>query len=42
MGLQAFPSELPVMRDKKVAKNYLKADGLRVLNNLLSDYFDIV
>lgn len=41
MGLQTFPGELPVMKDTEVAKNYLKEDELRVLNNLVSGYFDI-
>ena len=40
MGLRSFAGEFPVMRDTEVAKNYLNEDELRVLNNLVSGYFD--
>lgn len=41
MGLQTFPGEMPVLKDVRVAKNYLAEDELRVLNNLVSGYFDL-
>lgn len=40
MGLTNFASELPRMKDIGVAKNYLNEDELKVLNNLVSGYFD--
>lgn len=40
MGLRSFAGEFPVMRDVEIAKNYLNEDELRVLNNLVSGYFD--
>ena len=40
MGLRSFSGELPALKDVGVAKNYLDADELRVLNNLVSGYFD--
>ena len=41
MGLRTFSGELPVLRDVGVAKNYLDEAELRVLNNLVSGYFDL-
>jgi len=40
MGLTSFQEELPTINDIKVAKNYLSADELKILNNLVSGYFD--
>ena len=40
MGLRSFAGDFPVKRDVEIAKNYLDADELRVLNNLVSGYFD--
>ena len=40
MGLRSFAGKFPVMRDVEIAKNYLNEDELRVLNNLVSGYFD--
>ena len=40
MGLRTFAGDFPVMKDISVAKNYLDEDELRVLNNLVSGYFD--
>lgn len=40
MGLTSFAGELPRMKDIGVAKNYLNEDELKVLNNLVSGYFD--
>ena len=40
MGLRSFAGEFPVMKDVEVAKNYLNEDELRILNNLVSGYFD--
>ena len=41
MGLRSFAGEFPVKKDTEIAKNYLDADELRVLNNLVSGYFDL-
>ncbi len=40
MGLTSFQGSVPTAKDVKVAKNYLDADELKVLNNLVSGYFD--
>ena len=40
MGLRSFSGEFPVKRDVEIAKNYLNEEELRVLNNLVSGYFD--
>lgn len=40
MGLRSFSGDFPVKKDTEIAKNYLEADELRVLNNLVSGYFD--
>lgn len=40
MGLKTFKGEIPTMRDIKIAKNYLNENELKVLNNLVSGYFD--
>lgn len=40
MGLTTFEGELPTLKDTKIAKNYLTADELKVLNNIVSGYFD--
>ncbi len=40
MGLRTFAGEFPVKKDTEIAKNYLDEDELRVLNNLVSGYFD--
>ena len=41
MGLKSFSGELPVKKDISIAKNYLDEQELRVLNNLVSGYFDL-
>lgn len=41
MGLTSFSGELPALKDIGIAKNYLKDDELKVLNNLVSGYFDL-
>ena len=41
MGLTTFAGELPAIKDIGIAKNYLKENELRILNNLVSGYFDI-
>ena len=41
MGLTTFPGELPSIKDIGIAKNYLKEDELKILNNLVSGYFDL-
>ena len=40
MGLTTFKGELPCLNEVKIAKNYLSADELKILNNLVSGYFD--
>ena len=40
MGLTSFSGSSPTAKDIKIAKNYLDADELKVLNNLVSGYFD--
>lgn len=40
MGLTTFEGELPTLKDTKIAKNYLTAEELKVLNNIVSGYFD--
>jgi hypothetical protein len=40
MGLTTFSGELPRMKDISVAKNYLDEKEIKVLNNLVSGYFD--
>ena len=41
MGLRTFSGDLPALKDVGIAKNYLDEQELRVLNNLVSGYFDI-
>ncbi|MEG2687189.1 MAG: virulence RhuM family protein [Christensenellaceae bacterium] len=41
MGLTSFSGELPALKDINIAKNYLQKSELRVLNNLVSGYFDL-
>lgn len=41
MGLTSFKGDFPVLSDTRVAKNYLSEDELKVLNNLVSGYFDL-
>ncbi|MBR3362737.1 MAG: virulence RhuM family protein [Bacilli bacterium] len=40
MGLTSFKGELPSINDIEIAKNYLTEEELRMLNNLVSGYFD--
>lgn len=40
MGLTTFSGAIPTMKDVKIAKNYLSTEELKVLNNLVSGYFD--
>ena len=40
MGLTSFSGDFPTMKDNSVAKNYLSEDELKILNNLVSGYFD--
>jgi len=41
MGLTAFSGPFPTLKDIGVAKNYLHEDELKILNNLVSGYFDL-
>ncbi len=41
MGLRTFSGDMPQLKDVGIAKNYLDEDELRILNNLVSGYFDI-
>ena len=40
MGLKTFPGDFPTAKDIGIAKNYLSEDELKVLNNIVSGYFD--
>ena len=40
MGMTSFHGDQPKLKDAGIAKNYLSAEELRVLNNLVSGYFD--
>ena len=40
MGLTVFAGEQPNSKDIAVAKNYLNEEELKILNNLVSGYFD--
>lgn len=40
MGLTTFRGDLPIMSDVVIAKNYLTKEALKILNNLVSGYFD--
>ena len=40
MGLTTFKGELPSINDIEIAKNYLTEEELKMLNNLVSGYFD--
>lgn len=40
MGLTSFRGDHPTLRDAKIAKNYLSEAELKILNNLVSGYFD--
>ena len=40
MGLTAFAGDFPTAKDIGIAKNYLNEDELKILNNLVSGYFD--
>ncbi len=41
MGLTSFSGEVPALKDIGIAKNYLQEDELKILNNLVSGYFDL-
>lgn len=41
MGLTSFTGDRPQKKDIGIAKNYLSEEELRVLNNLVSGYFDL-
>ena len=40
MGLTTFSGSMPTLKDIQVTKNYLTEDELKILNNLVSGYFD--
>lgn len=40
MGLTTFSGDLPTGKDITIAKNYLTTEELKILNNLVSGYFD--
>lgn len=40
MGLTSFSGDHPLSKDIGIAKNYLQEDELKILNNLVSGYFD--
>lgn len=41
MGMTSFKGDHPTLRDAKIAKNYLTENELKILNNLVSAYFDL-
>ena len=41
MGLTSFSGELPALKDIGIAKNYLQENEMKILNNLVSGYFDL-
>lgn len=41
MGLTTFEGDFPTKKDITIAKNYLSENELKVLNNLVSAYFDL-
>jgi len=40
MGLTTFSGDQPTLKDISIAKNYLTESELKILNNLVSGYFD--
>ena len=40
MGLTAFSGDFPTAKDIGIAKNYLSEEELKILNNIVSGYFD--
>lgn len=40
MGLTALAGDFPTAKDIGIAKNYLSEDELRILNGIVSGYFD--
>jgi len=40
MGLRTFTGDFPIAKDIVVAKNYLSEEELRILNGIVSGYFD--
>ena len=40
IGLTTFKGDIPVLQDVVIAKNYLNEEELKILNNLVSGYFD--
>lgn len=40
MGLKSFSGDFPALKDINIAKNYLNDEELKILNNIVSGYFD--
>ncbi len=40
MGLKSFSGDFPTLKDIGIAKNYLNEGELKILNNIVSGYFD--
>ncbi len=40
MGMTSFKGKWPRLRDAQIAKNYLSPEELKILNNIVSGYFD--
>ena len=40
MGLKSFSGDFPILKDVSIAKNYLSDEELKILNNIVSGYFD--
>ncbi len=40
MGVKSFSGDFPALKDIGIAKNYLSEEELKILNNIVSGYFD--
>ena len=40
MGLKSFSGDFPALKDISIAKNHLNDEELKILNNIVSGYFD--
>ena len=40
MGLKSFSGDFPTLKDIGIAKNYLNEEEVKILNNIVSGYFD--
>ena len=40
MGLKSFSGDFPLLKDVSIAKKYFNEEELKILNNIVSGYFD--